>query len=98
MFNSATQTYVFPWVTFTCSRQNKEFCIPRESVLHVENFQERDRSTGEMKTSENVTYVNFVNPNEGKGKVLHAVVDMPVSMFRDCVLRPAYMSDETATS
>lgn len=82
-------TPVFPWVTFTCSRQQKTFCIPRESVLHCENFQEKD-SQGQSRVDTNKTYVNFTNPNPSKNNPLYAVVEMPIEAFRDAILRPAY--------
>ena len=77
---------VFPWVTFTCSRQQKTFCIPRESIIHVETFQ--DKNSNEV--DDERTYVNFSNPNPAKGSPLHAVVEMSVDEFREAVLRPAW--------
>lgn len=89
-YETTTVVTVFPWVTFTCSRQDKTFCIPRESVIHAEDYQEKD-GNGVMQVDTDRTYVIFKNPNPTKGSTLHAVVDMPVNVFRETVLRKAYV-------
>lgn len=89
------QTSTFPWVTFTCSRQNKTFCIPIHHVLHTEDFQYEDENKQTV-VDEEKTYVNFTNPNPTKKMPLHAVVDMPIRVFRDVVLRPAFTQEEAS--
>jgi len=80
----------FPWVTFTCSRQNKTFVVPRDSIIHAESFQEKDAS-GNVVVNHEKTHVNFKNPNSNKNNnPLYAVVDMPPEAFRDLILRPAW--------
>ena len=74
---------VFPFVAFT-NVEGKQFDIARDRILHYETY-ERD---GALDT--NKTFVNFMSPNHKSKGSLHAVVDMPVDMFRQMVMRPAY--------
>jgi len=84
---STVVSSVFPFVSFT-NVEGKQFCIPRESVIHTETYCARvgDREVPDS----NKTYVNFKSPNPKSKGALHAVVDMPLELFREQVLRPAY--------
>lgn len=95
MWTQTVTKTIFPYVTFVCSRQNKKFCLPRERIIHMEEFEERsDDGIKELNT--NKTYVIFLNPSPQKKGTLHAVVDMSLTDFRDTVIRPAWEgSDET---
>ena len=78
---------VFPFVTFT-NLKGKQFCLPRDRIIHTETYSD----PGSQDKDPTKTYVHFENPNpKGKGP-LYAVVDMPLTIFRDQVLRPAYES------
>lgn len=95
-----TQTVIktiFPYVTFTCSRQNKTFCLPRERIVHTEDFEDRNLATCVKTVDTTKTYVVFLNPSPQKKGTLHAVVDMSLADFRDTVIRPAWegVSNET---
>jgi len=78
---------IFPFVIFT-NTDGKEFCIPRENIIHVETCEDKEKGLDETRT-----FVNFVNPNSTKDSVLRAIVDMPPSAFREVVLKPAYLPD-----
>jgi hypothetical protein len=86
-----TTVVVFPYVSFT-SIDGKEFLLARERVIHAETY----ASDGEFDHSK--TFVNFVSPNHKSKGALHAVVDMPVEVFRDTVIRPAYEGNRDTTS
>lgn len=75
---------VFPFVSFT-NVEGKEFCIARERVLHVETYQDKDGNLNPDRT-----FVNFASPNPSSKGPLHAVVDMPVNVFREACIKPAY--------
>ena len=70
-------------VSFT-NLDEKEFTIQRDRVLHFETYCKDDEMDPDK------TFVNFLSPNPKSKGVLHAVVDMPLAMFRDHVMRPAY--------
>ena len=93
MFTETTEIVtvpVFPFVTFT-SVDGKDFCIPREHIIHTETYSTgKDATTGKDVLDHTKTYVNFKSPNPKSKGPLHTVVDMPVDIFRDEVLRPAY--------
>jgi len=74
---------IFPMVSFT-NLEGKEFVIQRDRVIHTETVE----VDGELDPTK--TFVNFTSPNPKSKGVLHAVVDMPLSEFRETVLRPAY--------
>ena len=81
---------VFPYVVFT-NTEGKQFDIARDRILHYETY-ERD---GVL--DPNKTFVNFKSPNHKSKGSLHAVVDMPVDMFRTMVMRPAYEGSTDTT-
>lgn len=81
---------VFPFVAFT-NIDGKQFDIARDRVLHYETY-ERD---GVLDASK--TFVNFMSPNHKSKGSLHAVVDMPIHVFRECVMRPAYEGSTDTT-
>ena len=70
------------FVSFRCMRQNKTFLIPASSIIHVEDYE--DKNSGVIKTD--MSYVNFKNPNTNRKSPLYAVVDMSVSDFNDNVI------------
>jgi hypothetical protein len=70
------------FVSFRCMRQNKTFLIPASSIIHVEDFE--DKNTGSICTD--MAYVNFKNPNSNKKSPLYAVVDMSVGDFNNNVI------------
>ncbi len=86
MFSSEVMTTVFPYVTFTCMATSTTFCIHRDRILHTETYENKD--SGEKDPS--ITFVNFAKPDPTSSKMLFAKVDMPIDVFRDTVLRPAY--------
>ena len=75
---------VFPFVTFT-SVDGKMFVLPRERIIHVETYQDKEGNLDESKA-----FVNFLSPNHKSKGALHAVVDMSAEDFRNTVLRPAW--------
>ena len=79
---------VFPFVHFT-SIEGQEFGMPREHVLHYETYHEKDEA-GNKVFDHDKTFVNFVSPNHNSKGSLHTIVEMPVQVFRDIVMRPAY--------
>jgi hypothetical protein len=81
-------TAVFPYMTFT-SIEGKTFTIPRERVIHVETYCHRNEE-GVETLDPSRTFVNFLSPNPKSKSALHAVVNMPIEMFRDQVMKPAY--------
>jgi len=83
---------VFPYVTFT-NVEGKEFTLPRERILHTETYQTKD-ADGVDVLVHGKTFVNFESPNPHSKGVLHAVVEMPLEMFREQVLRPAWYGVE----
>ena len=70
------------FVSFRCMRQNKTFLIPASSIIHVEDYE--DKNSGVIK--KDMSYVNFKNPNTNRKSPLYAVVDMSVSDFNDTVI------------
>ncbi len=91
MWQSETVTTpVFPFVSFT-SLEGAEFCIPRSRITHIETY----RDGGELDHSK--TFVNFENPNERGQKTIHAGVDMPLKVFTETVMKPAYEGQKTST-
>jgi hypothetical protein len=82
---------VFPFVTFT-NIEGKEFMIRRERILHSETYCRKDEDGREVLDPDK-TFVNFVSPNHKSKGSLHAVIDMPLKIFRDHVVRPAYEED-----
>jgi hypothetical protein len=91
MFESTvTETIlVFPFVSFT-SIDGKEFCFPRERIVHTETYHEGKDESGHESLVDDKTYVVFTSHNPKSRGNLHAVVDMPLAVFRDQVIRPAY--------
>lgn len=83
-----TETTVFPHVKFT-NTDGKVFGMPRERIIHYETYWTRDADGNEVLHPDK-TFVNFVSPNHKSKGNLHAVVDMPVEMFYNHVMRPAY--------
>ena len=75
---------VFPFVTFT-NLDGKTFCIPRERIIHVETYQQ-----GQDELDQDKTYVRFISPDPKSRGPLHAVVDMPLEIFRDEKLKVAW--------
>lgn len=88
-------TNVVPYVSFHCMRQNKNFCIPRESIRHTESFEYTKSGSPTKKVDDNRTYVRFINPDGPNKKMLHAVVDMPIEVFRATVITPAWIGVKT---
>lgn len=91
MFETQTTEIVpvTPFVTFT-NVDGKSFCIPRERIIHVETYHTGKDENGKEILDYAKTYVNFMSPHPKSKGPLHAVVDMPVEVFRDQVIRPAY--------
>lgn len=81
---------VFPYVSFT-SVEGKDFLIARERIIHCETYS----TDGEFNHA--LTFVNFTSPNHKSKGLLHAVIDMPIEIFRD-VLRIAYEGNRNTTS
>lgn len=79
----------FPFVSFT-NLEGKEFCIERGRVTHVETYCTRDEMGSET-LDKSKTFVNFMSPNHKSKGSLHAIVDMSLDVFRECVLKPAFM-------
>jgi hypothetical protein len=88
MIKTETKDGVCTHVFFT-NTDGKDFGMPRERIIHYETYCSRNDEGEEVFYSDK-TYVNFMNPNGKKGNLLHAVVNMPVRMFYDQVIRPAY--------
>ena len=84
-----------PYVIFDCSRQNKTFCIPRESIIHVETFtrQEPDNNLIQDLVDKSKTFVRFKNPDGENARPLHAVVDMSVRDFLKGCIAPAWETE-----
>lgn len=78
---------VFPYVTFT-NVEGKTFTLPRERIIHTETYQAKDDVLDHDKT-----FVNFESPNPHSKGTLHAVIDMPLMVFRESVLRPAWCGE-----
>ena len=90
-------TPIFPFVSFT-NVDGKWFCFPRERLVHAETYHEGKDENGRENLVSNKTFVSFENHNpKGRGP-LHAVVDMPLEVFRDQVIRPAYEGRRETTS
>ena len=87
---------VFPFVTFT-NIEGKEFVIARERVFHCETYCRKDDDGYEILDPDK-TFVNFESPNYKSKGSLHAVVDMPIAVFRDHVIRPAYEESDRNTT
>ena len=83
----------FPFVTFR-NTDGKQFCIPRDSIVHTETYASNPYGTG-IENDHSKTYVTFKNPNTGKTGNLYAVVDMTLITFRETILRPAYEARNT---
>jgi len=88
-FKKTTPMIVFPFVSFT-NTEGKKFCIPRERIIHIETYTKTVNGDDVLTDK---TYVNFTSPNPKSKGSLYAVVDMPVEIFRDTVLKPAYETD-----
>ncbi len=83
-----TTPVVFPHVSFT-NVEGKEFVIPRERIIHSETYCEKDEDGYEV-LDHSRTFVNFTSPNHKSKGSLHAVLDMPLRVFREHVMRVAY--------
>ncbi len=83
-----TTPVIFPLVTFT-NIEGKEFMIRRERILHSETYCEKDEDGYEI-LDHSKTFVNFTSPNHKSKGSLHAIVNMPLAVFRDQIMRPAY--------
>jgi hypothetical protein len=81
---------VFPFVVFT-NLEGKEFCIERDRITHVETYCTRDE-LGNETLDKSKTFVNFKSPNHKSRGSLHAIVDMSLRVFMECVMRPAFQS------
>lgn len=79
---------VFPHVYFTAI-DGQEFGMPRERVIHYETYHEKD-SEGDKILDHGKTFVNFESPNHKSKGSLHAIIDMPMQVFRDHIMRVAY--------
>lgn len=90
--DTITTPVVFPFVHFT-SVEGQEFGMPRDHVLHYETYHEKDKD-GNKVFDHDRTFVNFVSPNHNSKGSLHAIVDMPLQVFRNCVMRPAYDGEQ----
>lgn len=86
MFKTTTphKIVIFPFVTFS-NIEGKSFVIPRERILHIETYQDREGQLDSTKT-----FVNFLSPNPASKGPLHAVVDMSVEQFYNMCVIPAY--------
>lgn len=87
-YETTTVTPIFPFVSFV-SVAGKDFCLPRENILHTETFSTKDEHGNEV-LDHTKTFVNFTSPNPNSKGALHTTVDMPVKLFRSMVLRPAW--------
>ena len=83
---SVTVAAIFPFVSFT-NTEGKKFVIERERILHSETY----ATDGGFDHSK--TFVNFKSPNCQSKSNLHAIIDMPIDVFREVVLRPAWEGD-----
>jgi hypothetical protein len=59
--------------------------VHREQILHLETFKDRDGCLDHTKT-----FVNFKNPSPSADKHVFATVDMPVDVFYEELIKPAY--------
>ncbi len=66
--------------------EGKQFCIPRNRLLHVETYSTGKDTNGDDILDLTKSYVNFVSPNPNSKGSLHAVVDMSVNRFQAEVL------------
>ena len=98
MFETTTITPIFPFVSFV-SVTGKDFCIPRENIIHTETFSTKDEHGNEV-LDHTKTFVNFTSPNPNSKGALHATVDMPIKRFRNMRLKPAWegTSEDKANS
>lgn len=78
----------FPFVSFT-NLEGKEFCIERDRITHIETYCTRNE-VGDETLDRSKTFVNFMSPNHKSKGSLHAIVDMSLAVFRECVLKPAF--------
>ncbi len=85
---------IFPFVSFT-NVDGRKYCIPRERIIHTETYVIQGAHSVETLT--NKTYVRFVSPDPKSKGPLFAIVDMPVEVFRDTVIRPAYEGSRDTT-
>lgn len=81
---------IFPYVVFT-NVDGKGFIIERSRITHSETYCYRDGNTGQEVLDASKTFVNFKSPNHKSKGSLHAVVDMPLEVFREAVLKAAYL-------
>ena len=81
---------IFPYVSFT-SIEGKDFLLARERVVHCETYS----VDGEFDHGR--TFINFTSPNHKSKGLLHAVIDMPLEIFRD-VLRISYEGNRDTIS
>jgi len=86
MATTTTRKMVFPYVSFT-SIDDKKFVLARDRIKHCETYETNEQLDHEM------TFINFESPNPKSKGLLHAVVDMPLEVFTNEVLRPAYEGD-----
>lgn len=82
---------VLPFVSFT-SVEGKDFVLARDRIIHCETYTSPDGDFDRTKT-----FVNFTSPNHKSKGALHAIVDMPIEVFRDLVIRPAYEGSREVT-
>jgi len=83
-----TAPIVFPHVYFT-NIEGKEFVIHRDRILHSETYCQKDENGYEVLDPDK-TFVNFVSPNHKSKGTLHAIINMPLKVFRESILRIAY--------